>query len=325
MQQSILTRWLAILASLICLTSPVRAETIRIAFPPDPNALPVFVLQAKKTLFLPQDTLEFRANPAGDPSAMRAMIASGQMDYALFNLVGGTRIVQGGMNNFCLVSPWVWRGIYLLTPADAHGKPQPVSMLQGKTISVSPGISTPPHIVIQKALKRDGVEADFVAGGAGTVLMQLLRTPDKAPAGVAAAEPMVSQILWRQEQENWPERWAIALDPTKTLGGPVPLGALWRVGTAVPIEARKRFEAALGKAAEWSGDPANRAEAAQIAAKGYAEFFRQPIPVQVFDDMLKSERVKWRLDTPEAASPVVQSYLQNVFGIDAQPAMFCAR
>ncbi|OIQ65089.1 hypothetical protein GALL_533550 [mine drainage metagenome] len=325
MPPSLFTRLLAVMASLFFLASPLRAETIRISFPPDPNALPVFVLQAKGAQFLPHDTLEFRANPAGDPSAMRALIASGQVDYALFNLIGGTRINQGGMKNFCLVSPWVWRGVYLLTPLDPQGKPQPAFALGGKTIAVSPGISTPPHIVIQKALERGGVRADYIAAGAGTVLMQLLRTPGKAPAGVAAAEPMVSQILLRQEQEIWPVRWGIALDPTEALGGAVPLGALWRVGTSIPVAARERFEAALSKAAEWSTDPANRAEAAQIAAKGYAEFFRQPIPAQAFDDMLKNRRVQWRLDTPNAALPVVQTYQKNVFGINVQPALFCAQ
>ncbi|WP_449370460.1 ABC transporter substrate-binding protein [Thiomonas sp.] len=323
MRPSLPTRWLAALAGLFFLAcAPLRAQTIRLSFPPDPNALPVFVLQAKQKEWLPQDKLELKANPSGDPSAMRAMIASGDMDYALFNLVGGVRFVQGGMRNVHLVSPWVWRGIYLLTPVDSEGRATALSALQGKTVAVSPGLSTPPQIVTQKALQKIGVKADFIAAGSGTVLMNLLRDPSRAPAGFAAAEPMVSQVLLRQQQENWPVRWAVALDPTQTLGTEIPLGALWQIGNSLPAATRERFVAALRRAAQWANDPRNQAEAARIAAKGYADFFRQPVPPQAFENMLQAHRVVWRMDDIATARPVVERYLKDVFGIAMPPALF---
>lgn len=315
-------RLLTVAACFLAVMASSRAETIRLSFPPDPNALPVFVLQAKQSEWLPQDTLALKANPAGDPSAMRALIATGEVDYALFNLIGGVRFVQGGLQNIRLVSPWVWRGIDLLTPVDAQGRPAPISTLQGKTVAVSPGLSTPPHVITQKALQREGVQAEFIAAGSGTVLMNLLQDPARAPAGFAAAEPMISVVLLRQQQHNWPVRWAVALDPAQAMGVDVPLGALWQIGQKHSAETRARFIAALQRAARWADDPHNHAEAARIAARGYAEFFRQPIPEQAFVDMLNAQRVVWRMDDVATAKPVVQRYLKNVFDIDMPSKLF---
>ncbi|MDD4888067.1 MAG: hypothetical protein PHO64_14320, partial [Thiomonas sp.] len=235
---------------------------------------------------------------------------------------GGVRFVQSGLRDIHLVSPWVWRGIYLLTPADAQGRPTPIAVLQGKTIAVSPGLSTPPQIVTQKALQHEGIKADFIAAGSGSVLMNLLRDPAKAPAGLAAAEPMVGVVLLRQQQENWPVRWAVALDPAQALGTEIPLGALWQVGRKTSDAARGRFVAALQRAAQWANDPRNHAEAARIAARGYAEFFRQPVPEQAFENILKERRVVWRMDDVATAKPVVQRYLKSVFNIEMPPKLF---
>ena len=311
-------------AALLGLAATTHADTIRLSFPPDPNALPVFVLHAKQAEWLPNDRLELSSNPAGDPSAMRALIAQGRIDFSLFNLVGGVRFVQSGLKNIHLVSPWVWKGVYLLTPADTQGRPTPVAALHGKTLAASPGLSTPPQIVTQKALERAGVRPDFISAGAGMVLMNLLSDPARAPSGLAAAEPAVSLVLWKQQQDHWPQQWAIALDPAESLGTEVPLGALWQVGDEVSPQARKRFVEAMQRVADWASDPRNRVEAARIASEGYAGFFRQPIPPQVFETMLSARRVVWRLDPPNVTRPIVKNYLDSVFDIEMPPSLYAS-
>ncbi|MFP4647818.1 MAG: hypothetical protein ACLFMS_01280 [Halorhodospira sp.] len=43
------------------------------------------------------------------------------MDFAFFNLVGGVRFLEGGLEELELVAPWVWSRIYLLSPEQSSG------------------------------------------------------------------------------------------------------------------------------------------------------------------------------------------------------------
>lgn len=309
---------LLILPWLLLAVVPAKAAEIRLSMPPDPNALPVFVLEAKKDRFMPDDDLTLVSNPSGDPSAMRAMIQSRRVDFALFNLVGGTRFIQGGMDDLALVSPWVWRGIYLLQPVQAGG----LSELDGRKVLVAPGVSTPPHIVTEKALATMDIHPQFITGGMGAVLMQQLRTSQRAPAAVAAPEPVVSLILDRQRAQDWEQRWEIRLDPADQLGGDIPLGALWQTHPDVPPEVRERLVTALDEVAAWLEDPANHDEAAAIAAAGYQALFRMPVPAATFREMLGAERVRWAIDRGPETRRVVDDYLRSVFGIEAPAGLF---
>ncbi|MFW6021098.1 MAG: hypothetical protein ACOCPR_03300, partial [Guyparkeria sp.] len=297
---------------------PSQAAEIRLSLPPDPNALPVFVLEAKQERFLPEDDLKLVSNPAGDPSAMRAMIQARRVDFALFNLIGGVRFHAGGLRDISLVTPWVWRGIYLLQPVEDND----LEELDGQRVLVAPGTSTPPHVVTAEVLTDMGIRPEFVTGGAGTVLMEQLRDPKRAPAGVAAPEPLVSQILDRQEAQGWDQRWEIRLDPAEQLGGEIPLGALWQAHPDVDPEVRKRLVAALDEVANWIEDPANHDEAAAIAAAGYGSFFRMPVPESTFGRLLAAERVRWDTGTDAETRRTVKTYLRSVFEIDAPADLF---
>lgn len=316
-----ITRQLARLTALplvLMFAIPSGAEEIRLSLPPDPNALPVFVLEAKQERFLPEDELKLVSNPAGDPSAMRAMIQARRVDFALFNLVGGVRFHQGGLRDIGLVTPWVWRGIYLLQP---DGERE-IEGLDGQRVLVAPGRSTPPHVVTERVLAEMDIRPEFATGGAGTVLMEQLRDPKRAPAGVAAPEPLVSQILDRQEAQDWDQRWEIRLDPAEQLGGVIPLGALWQAHPDVDPAVRNRLVAALDEVAAWLEDPANHDEAAAIAAAGYRSFFRMPVPESTFRGLLAAERVHWDTATDAEARRTVKTYLRSVFDMDTPAGLF---
>ena len=312
-----ITRTLA-LTFLLMLLAPARAEDIRLSLPPDPNALPIFVLEAKQQRFLPDDNLALVSNPAGDPSAMRAMIQARRVDFALFNLVGGVRFHQGGLHDLALVTPWVWRGIYLLQPLDGGA----LDTLDGQRVLVAPGTSTPPHVITERVLADMDIRPDFVTGGAGTVLMEQLRDPGRAPAAVAAPEPVVSLILQRQVSQEWQQRWEITLDPAEQLGGTIPLGALWQAHPDVDPGARQRLVDALDEVAAWLKDPANHEEAAAIGAAGYRSFFRMPVPEAAFREMLGADRIEWGTSTGSEGRETVSDYLRSVFGIEVPGAIF---
>lgn len=312
------TTRLFVLAFSMFLVVPLKAAEIRLSLPPDPNALPVFVLEAKRAQFLPEDDLILISNPAGDPSGMRALIQGRRVDFTLFNLVSGVRFVQGGMNDMSLVTPWVWKGIYLLQPVGAG----PIETLDTKKVLVAPGTSTPPHVVTERALARMGIRPDFVTGGAGAVLMEQLRTSERAPSAVAAPEPLVSLILDRQDAQRWEQRWEIRLDPAQQLGGTIPLGALWQAHPDVESGIRDRLVAALGAVGDWLKDPDNHAEAAAIGSARYREFFRMPVPEDTLLEMLRMERVHWETATDDATRQIVVEYLDEVFEIVAPQGLF---
>jgi len=310
---------LSLLLTLILLTGATGAGAaeIRLSLPPDPNALPIFVLEEKQDRFLPDDELVLVSNPAGDPSAMRAMIQSRRVDFALFNLIGGVRFRQGGLQELGLVTPWVWRGVYLLQPVESG----PLHTLDGGKVLVAPGTSTPPHVITERVLASMGIRPEFVTGGAGAVLMQQMRQPQRAPAAVAAPEPVVSLILDRQEKQDWAQRWEIRLDPTTRLDGEIPLGALWAAHSDIDPAVHERLVGALDRVAAWVQDPANHDEAAAIGAAGYRSFFRMPVPESTFHRMLETGRVQWSVDTGPAMRETVDDYL-SAFGIQAPTGLF---
>jgi len=293
------------------------AAEIRLSLPPDPNALPIFVLEQKQDRFLPDDELVLVSNPAGDPSAMRAMIQSRRVDFALFNLIGGVRFRQGGLQDLGLVTPWVWRGIYLLQPAGSGS----LASLDDQRILVAPGTSTPPHIITERVLAGMDIHPEFVTGGAGAVLMQQMRQPQRAPAAVAAPEPVVSLILDRQENQDWDQRWEIRLDPTTGFDGDIPLGALWATHQDIDPDVRERLVEALDRVAAWMANPAHHDEAAAIGAAGYRSFFRMPLPETTFRRMLDAERVQWSVDRGPAVRKTVGEYL-SAFGIETPTGLF---
>lgn len=299
--------------------SPVYAEKVTITLPPDPNALPVFVLKAKQAEFLPQDEIVIVQAPGGDPSAMRAMIQGKKMDFAFFNTVGGANFVRNGMKQLKLVGPWVFKGVYLLTPLESKD----LSALNGGKALIAPALSTPPHIIVRKALMNKGIQPKFLAGGSGAALFSQIFDKSKAPAGVAAAEPLISMILVKQKTDKWPQQWHIALDPTEALkGGYIPLGALWQVHAGVSEGVRKRFMEALDKAAAYTVDPSHRSEVAAIGSKGFIESFKNPVPREVFESLLENRRIMWKLDRGEQAQKLVLDYLKDVFNINVASSMF---
>lgn len=290
---------------------------IRVALPPDPNAVPVFILEQRQDEFLPDAELELVPNPAGDPSAMRAMVQDGRTDFAFFNLVGGVRFVEGGLDQLELVAPWVWQGIYLLTPEDGAG----AKATDGNQVLVAPGLSTPPHVVTERALTEHGITPDFASSGAGMALLAQARNPRRAPEGVAAPEPLVSLILHQQAADDWEQQWAIELDPAQALEQQldvrIPLGAIWAVRDQVDDEQRQALMQGIEAVTDWLADPGNHEQAARIAAERFDTFFDMPIPEAALLRMLRSERVVWNPEGDEDTRQAVDDYLREVF--DTQP------
>ena len=71
------------------LASSLVAENFKVLTPPDPNSIPLMVLEAKQKEFLGTDTIKITKAPSGDISAMKAMMNDKKVDVALFNFIAG--------------------------------------------------------------------------------------------------------------------------------------------------------------------------------------------------------------------------------------------
>ena len=133
-------------------TDKKEPVTLTVVTPPDPNSIPLLLLYAKQDEWLKGDVpvkLQVKLAPAGDPSAMKALIQNRDADFAFFNSLGGRKMYEEGQKHIRLVGLHVWRGVYILTPQDVKDWKE----LNGAKGVAVPGVKTPPHIIAQKALK----------------------------------------------------------------------------------------------------------------------------------------------------------------------------
>jgi ABC-type nitrate/sulfonate/bicarbonate transport system substrate-binding protein len=297
----------------------------RVSTPPDPNLIPLAVLRAKAEEWMPGVEVEIVTAPAGDPGAMRAMIQKKSVDFALFNSIGGSKFYSAGLDNLRMMGVHVWKGVYLLAREDIRD----LDELNGKTLASVPAVQTPPHQVSMKALRKNGVEAEFVPGGSGPSLMALLSRPDKAPAGFVAPEPMVSIILARQEKDNWPVKYRVFLDPQKELNpdsSEIPLGALWLLKPELVSEkgeAVRAFVEGFDRAAEYVNDPRHQEEVAGFVSEVMGEIFGQNIGPQVYMQMLSSGRLGLDFRGAEVIEEEVSRAFKKLYDFEVDPGMFC--
>lgn len=299
--------------------------TFTVSTPPDPNIIPLAVLREKADEWGLDVNVEIVTAPAGDPSAMRAMIQKRNVHFALFNALGGTKFYNAGLDDIRLVGVHVWKGVYLA----AKETVQEPGDLEGETLLAVPGMQNPPHVLSMKALGELGVGAEFVPGGSGPALMALLSQEDRAPKAFAAPEPMISIIFKNQEVNDWPVRYRVLVDPQAVLvpaSGEVPLGALWLVDPAVVSDhgdAAQRFVAGFDRAVDYANDSAHYDEVAEIVADAMAEFYSQSSDASVFQAMLESGRLGLDFRPAVDVHDVVTQNLEQLYDIEVPEGVFC--
>ncbi|RKQ89088.1 ABC transporter substrate-binding protein [Brockia lithotrophica] len=313
-------------------TAKKEPVTLTVVTPPDPNSIPLLLLYAKQDEWLKGDVpvkLQVKLAPGGDPSAMKALIQNRDADFALFNSLGGRKMYEEGQKHIRLVGTHVWRGVYILTPQDVKDWKE----LNGANGIAVPGVQTPPHILAQKALKKQGAEVNFAPMGPGEALWTTLSENQQGIKVVAAPEPLVSMILMRQEKDNWKTKYKVFADPVEVLnpeGKIFPLGAVWLVNdklldTPEGVKAGKAFVEGFKKAIAYANDPANRQEAVQLLPKYWKEVFNQEAPPKLFEMMLSSGRLGLDFKGGPEAKDTVFSLWKNVMGVEGDPGIICTK
>lgn len=277
-------------------TSSDAEVTFDVVTPPDPNAFPLLLLDAKQEEWLDDVALNVSTAPAGDPGAMRALLHSKEADFALFNALGGAKNYENGLQDLRLLGVHIWKGVYILAREDVNDWGE----LDGEKALAVPGVGTTPEIMAQKSLAKHDVGLNFAGMGPGLSLWTALSKENSEIEAVAAPEPIVSMLMMRQEKEDWDHKFHVFADLSKELNeseGRIPLGGLILVDQQMLQDDRKRdasekFEEAFAKAITYMSEKENEEEVTQILAKQWKDVFSQDLPQSLFVELLSSGRME---------------------------------
>ncbi len=270
------------------LASSLMAQTFKVLTPPDPNSIPLLVLEAKQKLFLGKDTLKVAKAPSGDISAMKAIMNDKKVDVALFNFIAGGKFYSQGIDHLRLAGVHVWGGVGILSKKEI--KPNDWKALKKTRGFALPAIKTPPHMFAMAAMKKNGLNPKRdvkIAGMGPAVAFNTMSMKNRAPSFVLAPEPLLSIVLFKQEKENWEQKYHIFADSAKAItgkSGATPLGAFWIIDDKT--KNINNLIDGFNKAIQYINNPANKKEVAQIIAKGFKKHFGQKVPPKVFENTL---------------------------------------
>jgi len=305
----------------------VAERTYTMLTPPDPNAIPLLLLDLYQEEMLGEGVkIEVKVAPAGDPAAMSAMIAGKEADFALFNALGGAKQFQNGARDLRMLGVHIWKGVYLLA-REGSDSWESFDGVQGLAV---PGVGTTPHVMAQKALGRYGAEPRFAGMGPGLALWTALGSDQNEIEIIAAAEPAVTMLLMRQEAENWPVKYQVFSDLAKELSpdtGEVPLGALFLIDQGLALEEVgsrdieviiKGIEAAIA----FMNDPESMDQIKADLPGQWQNVFSQELPPQLFVTLIQSGRIGAEFKPAQEIKDSAMKFWRDKFKIELKDQAF---
>ncbi|MFW6283311.1 MAG: hypothetical protein ACOC1P_04640 [Minisyncoccales bacterium] len=314
------------LLAILILTSTVgKAESVlKVSTPPDPNSLPLLLLYANQDEWLEETKIEIQMSPSGDPGATRALIHSKKADLVLFSSFSGAKFFTEGEKDLRLLGTHVWKGVYLLAREDINAWEK----IDGKRGLAIPGNNTPPHILAKKSLLKHDAKVDFSGMGGGAALWTALSKENSQVQAVALPEPMVSRILLKQKEENWPVKYKIFADPQKELNpetGKLPLGSLFLTDDSL-AETKKEeindFIKGFNKAIKQI-NTSNPEKTVEFLVPTWKEVFNQKLPPQLFKTVLDSDRLELDFKPAPQIRETNKSFWKKYFDLKVSNKFFC--
>lgn len=163
-------------------------EPIRVVVPPNPNAIPLFVMQAKN----PDLNVEILPVP-GVPE-LTAALQGDQAEVAVFFSAAGAQLYnKGALPNLRLWNVNVWRALYLTGPAGITS----LEALRGQKILAS-FQGGAPDLVMRAAMRQAGFspDEDFILEYLPSAQVIQLMLSGEGEAALQP-EPQTSQMIGR--------------------------------------------------------------------------------------------------------------------------------
>lgn len=288
------------------------AEPLRIVVPPNPNAIPLFVMLDQN----PNLNVEILPVP-GVPELTAAMQGK-QADVAVFFSAAGAQVYnKGALPDLRLWNINVWRAVYLTVP---EGKFNNLSDLGGQKILASLQGGAP-DLLMRASMTTTGFspDEDFVIEYLPSAQVMQMMLAGKGSAALLP-EPQTSQLIAKAKSEN------IALSPAIDLQagfgcstweeGQAPLGGIFVLQSILDDPQRRllfeQFTAAYDAAIQYI--TANPAESAEIIAQGYQDMFGSTISAPAIASALTSGRLLFRTEPTSDLRPDLDAFLSAVVG-----------
>lgn len=279
--------------------SVAHARDVSFLTRPNGESLPLFVLKAKASDFLPEGTnVILHAAPRTKEAVIKAL-KNKEVDFATVFHAMGAALHSNGMSHLKLAGVHGWGGVAILSKTSIT--PGDWNALKGSVGLITPGVKTPSHKVAMAAMMVNGLNPKADLMFAGTSIhnaFDQMQTTDNAPDFVVMPEPQLSHGLLRMQKQSWATQYHVFADAVQSVTDfGMPLGSLWVVGDQEDTAA---IVAGFDKAVDYMMDPANRVEVAAILSQGFKDSFEKNAPPKVFENML--ERGMLRLNYKSAAA-----------------------
>jgi len=295
-----------------CNTNSAPAEPLRIACPPNPNMIPLFVAMDRH-----QENLNIELVPVPGVPELAAAVQGGQADVALFfSAAGAKQFNKGTLTSLRLWNVNVWRALYLV----AEPRFDSLESLRGQKILASfPGGA--PDLVMRAAMRQAGYDpdTDFVIEYLPSAQVQQLLLAGQGQAALLP-EPQVTALISKAAQQGQTLQPAVDLQAGFSAenweADYIPLGGVF-VTEALASDADRRaaleqFIAAYDEAAAYA--MSHPAEAGEITARAFKEYFGGQLPAEAVISALENGRLVFNSRPVAALRPDLDQFLALIVG-----------
>jgi len=302
-----------LLAGLLTACGPGRpdASVLRVAVPPNPNMVPLFVVMEQ------QEDLAVELVPVPGVPELAATLQGGQADAALFFSAAGAKIYnKGALADLRLWSVNVWRALYLVADPQVGG----LDDLVGKKILASfPGGA--PDLVMRAAMRQAGYDpdTDFTIEYLPSAQVKQMLLARKGDAGLLP-EPQASALMVKAESQGLALEAAVDLqagfESDAWQAGLIPLGATFTTQALLDDPARRaaleRFDEAYSQAGAYT--MAHPDEAADIVERAFAAHFGGHMPARAVAGAIRSGRLVFDNRPSAQLRPDLDGFLEIIVG-----------
>ncbi len=292
-------------------TPTPEPEPLRVVVPPNPNAIPLFVMLAQ------EPDVPVKVIPVPGVPELVAAVRGEDADVALFFSAAGAKLYnQGKLPPLQLVNVNVWRALYLVAPPGVTS----LADLQGKTILAS-FQGGAPDLVMRAVMRQQGYDPDkdFNLEYLPPAQVKQLMLAGKGAAALLP-EPQATVLVLKARQEGLDLRPVIDLQTgfgsDAWQEGLAPLGGVFVAQKTLNDPARKAlfdaFVAAYGRAADYAMTHPD--EAAALASQGFADYFGTQLPAQGIAQALRTRTLTLESRPVADLRPALDDFLAQIVG-----------
>ena len=268
----------------------IKAVTLRVAVPPDPNSIPFFVMLDQNKL--KEQGVNIKCIPSKNMPEVMEHIRKGDVDMAIFSLPHGSKMYTSGVKTLRLVGVHLWKAIYTISTQDISGWKD----LKGKKVLIS-FKGGPPDAMAKRSMKASGYNPDKDFQIEYPVVSDILGLllSGKASAAVVP-EPWASQLILKSKGKL---KVAIDLQDeiTKDIpvckGKGVTMAGLWVIAPNVKgkEKAVRKFTTEFDKANKYAMNYPDKTS--RIFTEYFLKYFHRKISPDVIAYSLKNNLLRF--------------------------------